>query len=271
MECVAHIACHFFEESCLYAHFVAAYVYVGSPCESGSHFVENLFKGGASPCALHVETHGLGEHIAVSGHVDFGYDGDAVLGGIILYLTAFCLRVELAGVACHVAVGGEFGVGIHLKTPRQLLCEVPVEHVHLEARQQSYLLLQLFHRQERPAHILHPSAQLEGGPVGDAHEFEFGSCTVVVSFGELCQCLYGACHSYCRHCLYADGVVGDVERVCLVVESGEGVVVCSFYVVCNRDAHFCLGVIACGAAVVGKELAQSLVAGGIVQLYASVQ
>ena len=145
---VAHEVGHLLEEAVLDGHFVAAYVYVRGFWKYLGGLFEYDFQSLFALVGLHVEAHGVLEHVAVARHVNFGYDGDAALGSISLHLLALLLGVVLAGVAHTIGVAGELRVGFYLETPAYLFGQMPVKHVHLETGVEVDLLFQLVDRQE---------------------------------------------------------------------------------------------------------------------------
>ena len=58
-------------------------------------------------------------------------------------------------------------IALALQSPRLMLGEVQVQRIDLVLRQETYLLLQLFHRDEGAAEIVHKASHAEGRPVDD--------------------------------------------------------------------------------------------------------
>ena len=77
---------------------------VGRVWENFHHLVQDPFQRFHAQIRLHIEAHGLGEHIAVARHIDFRDDRNAPFGGVSLQLAALVLRVVLTRVAGHVLV-----------------------------------------------------------------------------------------------------------------------------------------------------------------------
>ena len=101
----AHIVRHRLQEVGISdGHLVAADVDVGRVGEHLYHLVQYLLQCLHALIRLHIEAHGLGEHIAVARHVDFRDDRNAPFGSVSLQLAALVLRVVLSRVAGHVLV-----------------------------------------------------------------------------------------------------------------------------------------------------------------------
>ena len=58
-------------------------------------------------------------------------------------------------------------IALALQSPRLMLGEMQVQRIDLVLRQETYLLLQLFHRDEGTAEIVHKASHAEGRPVDD--------------------------------------------------------------------------------------------------------
>ena len=221
----AHVVGHGLQEVGIgYPHLVTANVDVGGVGEDLDHFIENLLQGFHALVGLHGEAHGIGEHVAVAGHVDFGNDGHAALSRISLQLATLFLRVIVAGVANHVFVGRELRVSFHLKAPGQLLRQVPVEDVHLEARQLVDFVFQLIEGNERTAHIVHEATHLEGGPVLNGQCLQTGRASLIGSLCQLVEGLGGADDTGGCQGLDVYGIGGDVKLVGLIGEQVDLVV-----------------------------------------------
>ena len=66
------------------------------------HFFKNFEKYFFALSGLHVASHGAHKCVAMAGHVDFGYDGNAVF---------FCHSHDFAAVGLCVEFAGEAGHG----------------------------------------------------------------------------------------------------------------------------------------------------------------
>ena len=248
-------------------------MYVGGLGEYGYHLVENLLQSLHALVALHVEAHGFGKGCAVSGHVDFGYHGHATFSGIGFEFGALLLRVVVAGVARHVFGLRELRVGFYLKAPGQFLRQMPVEHVHLEAREQVDFLFQFVEGDERAAHVVHEAAHLEGGPVGQRERLDAGSTTLRSrAFGQLVERLRCAYHACGVEGLDGDGLWLYLDGIGLVGHVGHLVVECAL----NGADKFhrqrgCAGLVGQRAAVALQHLLQQHTLRGIGYAYGAAQ
>ena len=223
----AHVVRHRFQEVGISnSHLVAADVDIGSKGESCHHLVEDILQSSHALVALHREAHGLGEGIAVAGHVDFGNDGHAALCRVGFEFLALLLRVVAAGVARHIGRGGELRISLYLKAPCKFLRQMPVEHVYLEAREHIDFVFQFVEGNERTPHVVHETAHLEGRPVRDNHSLQRCRAAVVVGARcELQQRLRGADYARLRHRLDGDFIGGNGERIGFVGHIRHAVVV----------------------------------------------
>ena len=207
----AHVVGHRLEEVGIGdLHLVATDVDVGRVGEDIHHLVKDILQRSHALSALHIEAHGLGEHVAVARHVDFGDDGHTTLSGIGIQFAALVLRVVVAGIANHVFAGRQLGIAFDFHAPRQFFGEVPVEDVDLEAREQVNLSLQLLEGHKRTAHVVHEAAHLEGGPVGDGHGIPNGRRGAL---GQLHQGLRGADDARCAEGFDGHGVGLHIEAI----------------------------------------------------------
>ena len=219
-----HIVCHGLKEVGIGdGDFVAADVNVGGTGKNVCHFVKHDFECGDALVALHVKAHGSLEGGTVAGHVDFGDDGHTALGGVVHQLAALVLGVELSGIARHVLGGGELRIGFHFKTPGEFLGEMPMEDVHLETGEVVNFALEFIKTQERASHVVHETAHLEGGPVGELEAFE-SSAAFLIAFRQLTQGLGGTNHAGGVEGTNHHGVRTDVEAVGFIGEEVHTVV-----------------------------------------------
>ena len=223
----AHVVRHRLQEVGISnRHLVAADVDIGGKGECFHHFVEDILQSSHALVALHRKAHGLGEGIAVAGHVNFGNNGHAALCRIGFEILALLLRVVAAGVARHIVSGGELRISLHHKAPGEFLRQVPVEHVYLEARKHIDFVFQFFEGNERASHIVHETAHFEGRPVRDNHSLQRCRAAVVVGARcELQQCLRGTYYARLRHRLDGDFIGGNGERIGFVGHIRHAVVV----------------------------------------------
>ena len=262
----AHVVGHRLEEVGIGdLHLVATDVDVGRVGEDIHHLVKDILQRSHALIALHIEAHGLGEHVAVARHVDFGDDGHTTLSGIGIQFAALVLRVVVASIANHVFAGRQLGIAFDFHTPRQFFGEVPVEDVDLEAREQVNLSLQLLEGDERAAHVVHEAAHLEGGPVRDGHSIPNGRRG---AFGQLHQGLRGADDTRWAEGFDGYGVgfhieaIGFLGHVGHLVEESTGNLADNLH----RDGR-CTGRFHQRAAVVGQDAAQQGTVGRVHQSY----
>ena len=249
-----HIGNHFVQIGGSCAHLVTAYVYVGCIGKDLCHLVQHLLQHSFSFCALHVKAHGTSEGCAVSRHVYLGDNRYAVLLGRLHHLAAVLLCVVLAGEASHGLGRGKLRISLHLEAPCLVLCHVPVEGVHLEAREQLYLLYQFPGADERAAHVVHVSAQLECRPVRHLHGLQ--GRPALPSLCHLHQCLRCAYHTGGCHRRDVYGLRRHLQGVCLVLVSVQFIVVCAFYALHHAHVHSLAATWHQFATVAGQELLQ---------------
>ena len=100
-------------------------------------------------------------------HLDLRDDRHKAILGIADDLTDLILRIE-ATIATAISFDtpstdlGQAGILLDLNTPALVLCEVPVELIDLEHRDDIDVLLHLIYREEVAAYIDHHTAILEG-------------------------------------------------------------------------------------------------------------
>ena len=74
-------------------------------------------------------------------HINLRDDDDTAFGGVSLQLGTLCLCVIVASETCHVDNLVELWISIRLKPEALVVCQVPMEDVDLEAREQVNLFL----------------------------------------------------------------------------------------------------------------------------------
>ena len=222
-----HGLCHGEDEAHRHAGLIEAEMEIGGKRECLGQFADDIHQLRPSLGGVHGVAHGSSKSGAVAGHVYFGYHRDAALTGIGFHLGALGLGVVLPGISGHVFRGVEGRVALRLEAEGLVVGQVPVEGVHLEAREEVDFFLELPDIDKRAPHIVHIAAQLEGGPVGDGAGFQFG-CSLI-AFGHLHQGGGGTDHACSRDGLDADRRRGHRELVRLVVVTGQGIVVGASY------------------------------------------
>ena len=212
---------HLVDEGSGGAGLIGSHVDVGRTGEGGSQLGQQLLQCGTPLLAAHGVAHGIGEGCGVAGHVYLGDDDEAALGSVSLQFGALLLRVVLAGEARHRGGAVELRKDLGLKAEALVVGEVPMEDVHLEARQQVDFLLQFLEADEGAPDIVHEATELEGRIVGHLQAVDVSA---VGGGSQLRQRLCSADDTRFGGGRDMDGVGRDAELVAFVGEAGEHVV-----------------------------------------------
>ena len=208
--------------------FVCSDVDVRCSVEHSNNFVQYFFQNNLSLCALHIYAHCTDKGFRVSWHIDFRNDVHTAFPSEFLQFLALLLCIVLAGETCHSAGRSQLGISLHFEAPSLIFGHVPVESIHLEAREQVHVLLQRFEFDERTTYVVHITTQFERGPVYDFTTLEVHACRII-TFCQLGQGLCRTDHTDFAHRsdLYARS--SDFEHIGFVCVTSQFMVVTAGY------------------------------------------
>lgn len=137
--------------------------------ESRRRTLEASLKNLFAFLGVHADAKGIGEIGGMSGHVDFGYDGDASFLGVGDDFAYFVVGVELAFVAALALILRvvELRIGLALDAPGGMVGQVPVKVVQLVETHQVEGLFEHFDGLVVSSRVVHESAERITWPVVD--------------------------------------------------------------------------------------------------------
>ena len=193
------------------------------PAERVEDLVQQLPQDGFPLRGLHPEAHRAVKRAAMARHIEFGNQRHAPFPAVGVQLAHLVLRIKLSRLAQHAFRSIELRIPLAFQPPGLVLCQVQMEHIDLELREDFHLPLEFRQADIRPSHVHHPPAYAETGPVHDAAAGDAAPSSVIlrrppadVRILKLPERLPGVPDAVLRHGLDMDAGLVDGQAIRLV-------------------------------------------------------